>query len=193
MWARGNVFRAFQPLLQLLRIKLFDHKDLQLWRAFAIVSPGPSSESRPSRRDCRNPPSLRGPSCHHTFPWKTLLEVLLHWAWKPVQIIGLIVLENPPAVGKRVVANIGRLSSPNTSVHLQVPSLAQDQVSQVRLPSYWKWLISNYQAWGSPNIDRCLESVLRWRIWKFSRVINHELVCTARWWSLFSSTEFEWF
>ena len=147
MWARGNVFRAFQSFLQLLRIKLFDHKDLQLWRAFAIVSPGPSSESRPSRRDCRNPPSLRGPSCHHTSPWKALPELLFHRAWKPVQIIGLVVLENPPAVGKRVVANIGGLSSPNTSVHLQVPSLAQAQVSQgsqVRLPSYWKWLITRH-------------------------------------------------
>merc|ERR1719445_1917708 len=57
----------------------------------------------------------------------------------PVKIVGLIVLENPPAVGKRVIANIGRLSSPDTSVHLQVPS----------------------QAWGSPNIDRCLKSALR--------------------------------
>ena len=108
--------------------------------------------------------------------------------WKPVKIVGLIVLENPPAVGKRVIANIGRLSSPDTSVHLQVPSLAKDQVSQVILPSepsepseISKLLkVINYQAWGSPNIDRCLEALLCWRIGKFSRVINHELVRAAK-------------
>ena len=38
-------------------------------------------------------------------------------------MVGFVVLEDSPSTGKRVVANICRLPSPNSSVHLQVSSL----------------------------------------------------------------------
>ena len=150
LWVCGNDFRAFQSLFQLLSIKQF-HRNFEVFslllerlqlfhlaRVVRAILPEEIAVTLHHSEGHRAIILLPGKHCHSCF---------VHWAWKPVKIVSLIVLENPPAVGKRVIANIGRLSSPDTSVHLQVPSLAQGQVSQVTQvgePSNWKWLITRH-------------------------------------------------
>ena len=77
-------------------------------------------------------------------------------------MVGFIVLEDSPAIGKRVIAYVGRLPSPNSSVHLQVSSLVITQSIERYISDLGRWLIPGrevathrWSRWQCPQSQTC--------------------------------------